>query len=420
MSTGIASPQAEIYDEKDIAVHSENLTTVPVDQLLGSGHAGEAIVKSRFDELSIPRTLWIFRRVVLITLAVYTGYMCEGFEVSHDSANSRIHSISGSTQLALPPVHIGVAPLVLTSCQLGAGGSVIANAGFIKQFGDGDKTGVRDLNPTWGEQHWALGIVDLRADLLQSLLLERALKRRSNAYIYLHKSESPPSFTGILQIADITRRFTDRFGRKRSFYLAWVWLVVVRLGFGHNVLRRVEWLTNTSGVCVFEHCKITFCLGKLEHVGKRYRAYQSKQALAKLCNGAGIGILQSVSQVNLLRNGILNFYDRITCQVYIMEIAPNRIRGGLIVFQPVWSNVGGIIVSVMMQQLNQKHPDNYLLATLGTYWAHDSLLDLRTRISLASCSKGRKGQGDEGSEAIVWKCRRLRHGGRVQHHRIDH
>jgi hypothetical protein len=26
------------------------------------------------------------------------------------------------------------------------------------------------------------------------------------------------------------------------------------------------------------------------------------------------------------------------------------------------SNIGGIIVAVMMQQLNQKHPDNYLLA----------------------------------------------------------
>jgi SP family general alpha glucoside:H+ symporter-like MFS transporter len=40
------------------------------------------LVKSRFDELSIPRTLWVFRRVVLVSLAVYTGYVCEGFEVS--------------------------------------------------------------------------------------------------------------------------------------------------------------------------------------------------------------------------------------------------------------------------------------------------------------------------------------------------
>jgi hypothetical protein len=41
-------------------------------------------------------------------------------------------------------------------------------------------------------------------------------------------------------------------------------------------------------------------------------------ALAKLCNGAGIGVLQ------------------ITCQVYVMEICPNRIRGGMVTFQAVW------------------------------------------------------------------------------------
>jgi hypothetical protein len=40
------------------------------------------LVKSRYDELSIPRTLWVFKRVVLVSLAVYTGYVCEGFEVS--------------------------------------------------------------------------------------------------------------------------------------------------------------------------------------------------------------------------------------------------------------------------------------------------------------------------------------------------
>jgi hypothetical protein len=38
--------------------------------------------KSRLDELSIPRTLWVFRRAVFFTLCVYTGFLCEGFEVS--------------------------------------------------------------------------------------------------------------------------------------------------------------------------------------------------------------------------------------------------------------------------------------------------------------------------------------------------
>ena len=38
--------------------------------------------------------------------------------------------------------------------QLGAGGSVIANRGFIREFGNGDAGGdgsVRELDPTWGK-----------------------------------------------------------------------------------------------------------------------------------------------------------------------------------------------------------------------------------------------------------------------------
>lgn len=56
-----------------------------------------------------------------------------------------------------------------------------------------------------------------------------------------------------------------------------------------------------------------------------------------------------------------------------MEVAPNRIRGGLLVFQAFWSNIGGIVVSVMMQQLNQKHPDDYLLA-MRILWAPIGLM----------------------------------------------
>ena len=70
---------------------------------------------------------------------------------------------------------------------------------------------------------------------------------------------------------------------------------------------------------------------------------------------------------------VLTAYDRITCQVYVMEICPNRIRGGMVTFQAVWSNIGGIVVAVMMQQLNQKHPDDYLLA-MRILWAPVGLM----------------------------------------------
>lgn len=56
-----------------------------------------------------------------------------------------------------------------------------------------------------------------------------------------------------------------------------------------------------------------------------------------------------------------------------MEICPNNIRGGMVTFQRVWSNIGSIIISVMMQQLNQKHPENYLLA-MRILWAPIALM----------------------------------------------
>lgn len=66
--------------EKPEVVLDDNVTADDVTKDEGYG-----LVKSRFDELSIPRTLWVFRRVVLVSLAVYTGYVCEGFEVSKTS-----------------------------------------------------------------------------------------------------------------------------------------------------------------------------------------------------------------------------------------------------------------------------------------------------------------------------------------------
>lgn len=44
-------------------------------------YGGHDILKSKYDELSVGRTLWVFKRVALISIAVYTGYVCEGFEV---------------------------------------------------------------------------------------------------------------------------------------------------------------------------------------------------------------------------------------------------------------------------------------------------------------------------------------------------
>ena len=70
--------KAEVLHLSGIGVDAVGVTEV-------DGYESYGLVKSRFDELSIPRTLWVFRRAVLVTLAVYTGYICEGFEVSQAS-----------------------------------------------------------------------------------------------------------------------------------------------------------------------------------------------------------------------------------------------------------------------------------------------------------------------------------------------
>lgn len=70
-------------EKKDTSIHLETIGTdtdpaaATEDKIDSYG-----LLKSRYDELSILRTLWVFKRVVIVSLAVYTGYLCEGFEVS--------------------------------------------------------------------------------------------------------------------------------------------------------------------------------------------------------------------------------------------------------------------------------------------------------------------------------------------------
>lgn len=75
-------PHSIPYDPAEKAA-VEHVEKVDLDEYtVAAAYNGQDLRKSRFDELSIPRTIWVFRRSVLVVLAVYTGYMCEGFEVS--------------------------------------------------------------------------------------------------------------------------------------------------------------------------------------------------------------------------------------------------------------------------------------------------------------------------------------------------
>lgn len=73
---------ASLAMEKAEAAHTAGIGADTIGITEVDGYESYGLVKSRFDELSLPRTLWVFKRVILIILAVYTGYVCEGFEVS--------------------------------------------------------------------------------------------------------------------------------------------------------------------------------------------------------------------------------------------------------------------------------------------------------------------------------------------------
>lgn len=93
----------------DSLAEKASLTEVHVAALDGDG-----LVKSRFDTLTIPQALWVFRRSLAVCFAVFTGRMLEYFEI--------------------------------VMC-----GSILANPGFIRHFGEPGATGVAALDPNWGE-----------------------------------------------------------------------------------------------------------------------------------------------------------------------------------------------------------------------------------------------------------------------------
>lgn len=77
MAEPVTSPSEKPEDVRIEETQADGIDMAKID-----GYDSYGLLKSRYDELSIPRTLWVFKRVVLVSLAVYTGYVCEGFEVS--------------------------------------------------------------------------------------------------------------------------------------------------------------------------------------------------------------------------------------------------------------------------------------------------------------------------------------------------
>ncbi|PMD28821.1 hexose transporter [Hyaloscypha variabilis F] len=77
--------------------------------------------------------------------------------------------------------------------------------------------------------------------------------------------------------------------------------------------------------------------------------------VAKLLAGIGVGCLQS------------------TCPTYISEVAPVRIRGGLLMCYSFWWTVGAFFAHVALQVLNSHNPTNYL-NPIYTQWAQIGIM----------------------------------------------
>ena len=79
--------------------------------------------------------------------------------------------------------------------------------------------------------------------------------------------------------------------------------------------------------------------------------------VAKLLAGIGVGCLQS------------------TVPTYISEVAPTRIRGGLLMCYSFWWTLGSFFAQVALQHLSKTNPTNYL-TPIYTQWAQIGIMIL--------------------------------------------
>jgi MFS family permease len=77
--------------------------------------------------------------------------------------------------------------------------------------------------------------------------------------------------------------------------------------------------------------------------------------VAKLLAGIGIGGIQTI------------------IPTYLSEVAPVRIRGGILMLYTFWWSLGGLFGSVALQDLNARDSHNYLMP-IYTQWAHIGLI----------------------------------------------
>jgi hypothetical protein len=132
--------------------------------------------------------------------------------------------------------------------QLKIGNNIIANAGFIKQFGRQGGSGVQALDPTWGKLTCTtITMNSLMLTIMNSVYMD--FPPRWSTFSYTEsKAKTNQIRTSVKLLPFSTSigkpcclrcallpscltadpcRFSDRFGRKACLGLAWLWLAVV-------------------------------------------------------------------------------------------------------------------------------------------------------------------------------------------------
>ncbi|GKT47982.1 MFS transporter fmqE [Colletotrichum spaethianum] len=167
--------------------------------------------------------------------------------------------------------------------QIGINGNIIANPGFVKQF---------------GSELTAAGEPNLAAPILSGW----------------------SSIMSVGQIIGMTTVpfLSDRFGRKGAMY--WYWFVL-----------------SMSILC--------------ECIARTWPVW----LIAKLLAGIGVGYLQS------------------TVPTYIAEVAPTRIRGGLLLAYNFWFALGQFFAPVALQVMSKYAPEDWL-TPIYTQWSQIGLM----------------------------------------------
>ncbi|KAK4042811.1 putative hexose transporter [Parachaetomium inaequale] len=118
--------------------------------------------------------------------------------------------------------------------------------------------------------------------------------------------------------------------------------------------------------------------------------------VAKLLAGIGVGCMQS------------------TLPTYISEVAPVRIRGGLLMLYSLWWTVGTFFAYIAMQTMNKTHPTEYL-TPIYTQWAQIGLMIL-IYVFLPESPAWGVARGD--TARAKRELRKLNHG--VEGYDVDH